>query len=108
MTMIGVIYSAKNARKVNDVMIKNQMDNIASQIKTLEVKQDKHNSTIERTFLLEKQQAETSRDIKTLYNHVDEIKCDVKDVRNDIDMLSKNVNEVKECEIRLESKVSRV
>jgi len=107
MTMVGVIYSAKNAKKVNDVMMKNQMDNIANQIKALEVKQDKHNSVIERTFLLEKAQAEQTRDIKTLYNHVDEIKSNVKEVRGDIDALSKDINEVKECEIRLEGKFAK-
>lgn len=104
--MFGVIYSARASKKASDAVMKNQMDNIANQIKALEVKQDKHNQVIERTYNLEKAQAETSRDIKTLYNHVDEIKGDIKEVKGDMDTLNKSVNEVKECEIRLEGKMA--
>lgn len=104
--MFGVIYSARASKKASDAVMKNQMDNIANQIKALEVKQDKHNQVIERTYNLEKAQAETSRDIKTLYNHVDEIKGDIKEIKGDMDTLNKSVNEVKECEIRLEGKMA--
>lgn len=98
--MLGVIYSAKNTKKVNEVVIKNQMDNITNQIKALEVKMEKHNAVVERTFLLEKAQAEQTRDIKTLYNHIEDIKTDVKEVRTDIEKINSNINEIRISEAK--------
>ena len=84
--------------------IKNSIDNLAK-------KQDKHNNVIERTFILE-------RDMKTVYNSMAEIKANVRDVENKVDktsqelrdkwdLVNKNINDLKEEEIKLQSKVEK-
>jgi len=104
--MGGVIYSSRATQNVNDAILKTQLDVIVNQIKALEVKQDKHNGVIERTYELEKKQAETQRDMKTIYKTVDEVKDDVKEVREDMDNLAKSLSDIKEREIRLEGKIN--
>ena len=87
------------------------MDFIKSSIDNLAKKQDKHNNVIERTFILE-------RDMKTVYNNIAEIKVNVKDVENTVDktsqeirekwdLVNKNINDLKEEEIKLQSKVEK-
>ena len=87
------------------------MDFIKSSIDNLAKKQDKHNNVIERTFILE-------RDMKTVYNSIAEIKANVRDVENKVDktsqelrdkwdLVNKNINDLKEEEIKLQSKVEK-
>lgn len=87
------------------------MDFIKSSIDNLAKKQDKHNNVIERTFILE-------RDMKTVYNNITEIKANVRDVENKVDktsqelrdkwdLVNKNINDLKEEEIKLQSKVEK-
>jgi len=105
--MVGVVYTAKSTKNANDAVFNAKLETLFDKIDALEVKQDKHNSIIERTFLLEKNQAEQGRDIKTLYNHIDDVKGNIKDVNANVDSLKKTIDEVKECEIRLEGKVNK-
>lgn len=87
------------------------MDFIKSSIDNLAKKQDKHNNVIERTFILE-------RDMKTVYNNITEIKANVRDVETKVDktsqelrdkwdLVNKNINDLKEEEIKLQSKVEK-
>lgn len=56
-------------------------------IAELEKKVDKHNTVIERTFIVE-------RDMKTAFNYIDEFKKDIK-------ILKEEIQEVREEEIKL-------
>lgn len=56
-------------------------------IAELEKKVDKHNTVIERTFIVE-------RDMKTAFNYIDEFK-------KDIQILKEEIQEVREEEIKL-------
>ena len=56
-------------------------------IAELEKKVDKHNTIIERTYIVE-------RDMKTVFNYVDEFK-------KDIENLTEEVKEIREEEIKL-------
>lgn len=76
------------------------MKTIMEQIKALELKQDKHNQVIERMYIIERTQGEAQRDMKTLYNAVDEVKEDMGHLHTAID-------EIKEKEIRLEGRIGQ-
>lgn len=87
------------------------MDFIRDSIDNLAKKQDKHNNVIERTFILE-------RDMKTAYNNIADIKVNVKDVEIKVDktsqelkdkwdLINKNINSLKEEEIKLQAKVEK-
>lgn len=56
-------------------------------IAELEKKVDKHNTVVERTFIVE-------RDMKTAFNYIDEFKKDIK-------ILKEEIQEVREEEIKL-------
>lgn len=61
-------------------------------IEQLEKKVDKHNTIIERTYIVE-------RDMKTAFSYIEELKKNVKNLQDDI-------QEVKEEEIKLSKEVS--
>lgn len=61
-------------------------------IEQLEKKVDKHNTIIERTYIVEK-------DMKTAFSYIEELKKNVKNLQDDI-------QEVKEEEIKLSKEVS--
>ena len=82
--------------------------NISESIERLEKKQDKHNNLIERMYETEKTTAQQSRDIKTLYTNVSEIKSDIKDVRNDMEGLKKEVHALKEEDIKIETQLGKI
>ena len=67
------------------VMAANKLTNY--RIAELEKKVDKHNTVIERTFIVE-------RDMKTAFNYIDEFKKDIK-------ILKEELQEVREEEIKL-------
>ena len=67
------------------VMAANKLTNY--RIAELEKKVDKHNTVIERTFIVE-------RDMKTAFNYIDEFKKDIK-------ILKEEIQEVREEEIKL-------
>lgn len=60
-------------------------------IAELEKKVDKHNTVIERTFIVE-------RDMKTAFNYIDEFKKDIK-------ILKEEIQEVREEEIKLSKEI---
>ena len=66
-------------------MAANKLNNY--RIAELEKKVDKHNTIIERTYIVE-------RDMKTVFNYVDEFK-------KDIENLKEEVKEIREEEIKL-------
>ena len=116
LTLIGVLYANNSTRKktdaIHEMQLKQmgekhemQLNEIKGDIKRLEEKQDRHNEVIERTFKLEKTQEAQSRDIKTLYNNVDDMKGNIKDIHSDIDNINRSVTTIRENEIRLETKV---
>lgn len=115
---LGVVYSAKIARDKDEALQdarmlqfeeKNKMtfDRIEEKIVELTKAQSKHNNLMERTFLLEKMQGEMSRDMKTLYNNINEVKQDVKEMRSDIESIERDVAAIKQEEIRLEGKINK-
>lgn len=61
-------------------------------IEQLEKKVDKHNTIIERTYIVEK-------DMKTAFSYIEELKKNVKNLQD-------NIQEVKEEEIKLSKEVS--
>ena len=67
------------------IMAANKLTNY--RIAELEKKVDKHNTIIERTYIVE-------RDMKTVFNYVDEFK-------KDIENLKEEVKEIREEEIKL-------
>ena len=67
------------------IMAANKLTNY--RIAELEKKVDKHNTIIERTYIVE-------RDMKTVFNNVEEIK-------KDIENLKEEVKEIREEEIKL-------
>lgn len=72
------------------IMAANKLSNY--RIAELERKVDKHNTIIERTYILE-------RDLKTAFSYIDEF-------RDDIKTLKKDVREVREEEIKLAKDIS--
>ena len=67
------------------IMAANKLTNY--RIAELEKKVDKHNTIIERTYIVE-------RDMKTVFNYVDEFKKDIKNLKEE-------VQEIREEEIKL-------
>lgn len=86
-------------------MNKITFNHIEEEIVALTKAQAKHNNLMERTYGLEKAQAELSRDVKTLYNNLDDVKGDVRDVRSNVDTIIKDVADIKASEVRLEERI---
>jgi len=98
-SMFGVIYTAKSARKEREISINAKIDGLSAQIKALEKKQDKHNSVIERTFLLEK-------DVENVSSNIEEIRAQLKYSQAEIVSLNQKMFDIREKEVRLEEKVN--
>ena len=98
LTLIGVIYTTNKQNNKRDAIVDEKINQIGEKITDLKKAQDKHNSLIERCYILEKTQAEQQRDIKTLFNTTDEIKENVRDVTATVDTIREN-------EIKLESRI---
>lgn len=105
LSFLGIWYTSNSNRKAYEAVNDEKMKQIANKIDSLEVKQDKHNSVIERTYILEKSQAETNRDIKTLFNNLDDIKSDVKEVKEEVEDVRNSVHKIELGETRLEEKL---
>ena len=75
---------------IGGIMAANKLSNY--RIAELEKKVDKHNTIIERTYILE-------RDLKTAFSYIDEFRDDIKTLKND-------VREVREEEIKLAKDIS--
>ena len=76
-TLIGIFISAKGTTdkmtqklEVHQAVTENKIDTLQKQV-------EKHNSIIERTFVLE-------RDVKTAFNRIDEIRNDVKELEREV------------------------
>lgn len=53
LALVGVIYTSKQQHNITIEKVKNEVSLIKKDIKTLEEKQDKHNSLIERVYNIE-------------------------------------------------------
>lgn len=105
LSFLGIWYTSNSNRKAYEAVNDEKMKQISGKIDALEVKQDKHNSVIERTFILEKQNAEQNRDIKTLFNNINEMKDDIKDVKEEVEEVKGSVHKIEIGETRLEEKL---
>ena len=66
LSLVGIVYSTNATRKVYEAVNDEKLKAISLQIKSLEDKQDKHNSVIERQYEAERKQTSMEKDIKNL------------------------------------------
>ncbi len=107
LSLVGIVYSTNSTRKVYEAVNDEKLKAISIQIKSLEEKQDKHNSIIERQYASEKKQTSMEKDIETLQGDIKEVRGDIQDIKNDVNDVREDLHKLQLQETQIEGKLQK-
>ncbi len=107
LSLVGIVYSTNATRKVYEAVNDEKLKAISLQIKSLEDKQDKHNSVIERMYASEKKQASIEKDIESLQVDIKEVKKDIEEIKHDVGEVKNNIQQLQIKETQLEGRIDK-